>query len=133
MGTFPFIIYTLLDSVSEFTVKEGEGKRVRNNMKSAKIKQKTQQKKDHYKKIKNRISAIIETGNFGKSMRQLEKHKDELGMELYQNTVPFQWDNEIVMQDNIVCVKKEKVHMARCNIAIRQVYKYLPSYSFSVL
>ena len=38
MGTFPFIIYTLLDTVSEFTVKEGEGKRVRNNMKSAKIK-----------------------------------------------------------------------------------------------
>ena len=27
MGTFPFTIYTLLDTVSEFTLKEGEGKK----------------------------------------------------------------------------------------------------------
>lgn len=129
MGTFPFTIYTLLETVSEFTVKERERKRVGNSMKSVKIKQKIQQKKDHYKKkIKNRISSIIETGNFTKSMKQLEKYKHELGMKLYQNTVLFQWDNEIVvMQDNTVCVEKGKVHTAKYNIEIRQrVYKYLP-------
>jgi len=84
MGTFPFTIYTLLETVLEFTLKEGERKRVGNSMKSVKIKKKIQQKKDHYKKkIKNRISSIIETGNFTKSMRQLEKYKHELGMKLY--------------------------------------------------
>ena len=50
MGTCPITIYTLLETVSEFTVKERERKRVGNSMKSVKIKQKIQQKKDHYKK-----------------------------------------------------------------------------------
>lgn len=83
-------------------------------MRSVKIKQKIQQKKDHYNnKIKNRISSIIETGNFTKSMR-VGKYKNKLGMKLYQNTLPFQWDNEIlVMQDNTVYVEKGKVHMAK--------------------
>lgn len=97
MGTFPFTIYTLLDTVSEFTRKEGEGKRVRNNMKSVKIKYKTQQKKDHCKKIKNRISAITEIGNFRKSMRQLEKQRRAVYEIILEHSVPFQWDNEIVV------------------------------------
>lgn len=45
MGTFPFTIYTLLETVLEFTLKEGERKRVGNSMKSVKIKKKIQQKK----------------------------------------------------------------------------------------